>query len=105
MGKLTVDFSRDSEALTFTLSGRIDATNAYSFSDAVASVLGEGKDEVVVFDCGSLEYISSMGLRVLLSLAKRRSSPIKLVNVSHEVMSILNITGFSQIFDVAGGEE
>ena len=105
MGTINVDCINGQDSIKFVLKGRIDATNAYSFSDAVRSAVGEASEKEVVFDCGGLEYISSMGLRVLLGIRKRRSKPVKLANVSGEVLSILNITGFTQLFDVSGGNE
>ena len=104
MGSLTVDCIREQKSINFVLSGRIDASNAYSFSDAITSALVDGHEEAIVFDCGGLEYISSMGLRALLSLRKKkRNVAFRLMNVSHSVMSILELTGFTQIFDVTGG--
>ena len=46
-----------------------------------------------------------MGLRVLLSLRKKWRGPVRLENVSREVRGILDITGFSQIVEVSGGNE
>ncbi|MBQ7154323.1 MAG: STAS domain-containing protein [Synergistaceae bacterium] len=105
MGQLTIDFKRSPETLRFVLFGRIDATNANAFGDAVKSALIDSRDEDVVFDCTNLEYVSSMGLRVLLSLRKKWRGPVRLENVSREVRGILDITGFSQIVEVSGGNE
>ena len=55
MGQLTIDFKRSPETLRFVLFGRIDATNANAFGDAVKSALIDSRDEDVVFDCTNLE--------------------------------------------------
>ena len=103
MAKLSVVFLQSPEYLRFELDGRIDATNAYNFSDAVSAAIRDRPENVVVFDCKKLEYVSSAGLRVFLSLYKRDKRTVKLVNVSREVWNILTVSGFSQIFEVSGG--
>ncbi|MBQ7221539.1 MAG: STAS domain-containing protein [Synergistaceae bacterium] len=104
MSSLTVNVIHEPEGLRLILDGRIDARTAYNFSDALSAVLS-GNQGNIVFDCEKLAYISSAGLRVLLSMHKRNKLPVKLVNVCHEVRSILDLTGFSQIFDVSGGND
>lgn len=103
MANLTVSVVNDSECIRFILEGRIDASNVYNFSDALSAALIGYTGEKVVFECGKLEYISSAGLREFLRLLKRRKLAVKLENVTHQVGSIMNMTGFSQIFDVSGG--
>lgn len=88
----------------FILVGRIDATSANYFEDALNSELASNPGESITLDCSGLEYISSMGLRVLLKLQKKSKQPIKLENVSPAVMSILTMTGFSQLLEVSGGK-
>ena len=87
----------------FILTGRIDATTANSFEDALNSELANNPEGSITLDCSGLEYISSMGLRVLLKLRKN-SEAVRLENVPPSVMSILNVTGFSQLLDISGGK-
>ena len=56
----------------------------------------------LTFDLGSLEYISSAGLRVLLSLQKtmKKQGLMLVKNVSEEVQEIFEVTGFSDIFTI-----
>lgn len=107
MAKLSVVFLQSPEYLRFELHGRLDASNAYSFSDAVSAAIRGRPEKSVVFDCGKLEYVSSAGLRALLTMRKRQGLAVKLVNVSESVRNILTISGFSQIFDVesSGGNQ
>ena len=99
MSKLQITF----EPNQFILTGRIDATTANSFEDALNSELATNPDTPITLDCSGLEYISSMGLRVLLKLRKKSGQYVKLENVSPAVMSILSMTGFSQLLEVSGG--
>ncbi|MBR1671903.1 MAG: anti-sigma factor antagonist [Fretibacterium sp.] len=91
------------EHLFFTVGGRIDSVTVKEFGDAVAKERTNNPNGGIVFDCGDLEYISSAGLRVFLSLRKKEKEPIRLINVSPRVNEILEVTGFSQLFDVARG--
>ena len=103
MASLTVSVVSDSDCMKFILEGRIDASNAYYFSDALSAALIGYTGGKIVFECRKLEYISSAGLRELLRLWKRRKLAVKLENVTHEVESIMNMTGFSQFFEISGG--
>ena len=105
MGAITVDCINGQDSVKFILTGRIDSTNAYKFYDAVCAVIDIHPVRDIEFDCRGLEYISSLGLRVFLSMQKKKRILVKLVNVSHEVWNILTITGMTQIFDVSGGSE
>ena len=49
-------------------------------------------------DCENLSYISSAGLRVLLSAHKRMRGEMKLINVNELVMEVLEMTGFADIW-------
>lgn len=103
MANLTVSVVNDSDCMKFILEGRIDASNVYHFSDALNAALIGCTGGKVVFECRKLEYISSAGLREFLRLLKRKKLVVRLEHVTHQVESIMNITGFSQIFEVSGG--
>lgn len=62
--------------------------------------LGDAK--TLVFDFSDLEYISSAGLRVLLSAQKVMSRQGKMVvrNVNDTVMDVFTVTGFSDILTI-----
>jgi len=81
------------------LNGRIDSNNAPQIEKMVLEQL-EGQDGApVVIDAGSLEYISSAGLRVLLRV--RKSHPdMTITGVSSEVYEILDMTGFTEMMTV-----
>ena len=59
-----------------------------------------GTDKNIVLDAENLVYISSAGLRVLIKLRKMAGAPLKIINVSQDVFSILEVTGFIELFDV-----
>lgn len=79
--------------------GSINSANAAEFGEALAGLPGEA--ESVVLDITELAYISSAGLRVLLSLKKRCGDiPLRIVGASGDVMDVFNMTGFSDIMDI-----
>ncbi len=58
----------DNGRLTFLLEGRIDSTNASAFEEEIMAAVNEASDGEITIDAEKLAYISSAGLRVLLSL-------------------------------------
>ncbi len=82
-----------------SVDGSINSVNAQQFGDVLA--VAPGDTEGVVINAAELEYISSAGLRVLLSLKKRCGKKIfKIIGVSSDVMNIFDVTGFSEIMEI-----
>ena len=83
--------------LVISLAGRLDTITAPELEEQLAS--GLETKEKLTFDMEKLEYISSAGLRVLLSAQKKMSKKGGMVvkNVSEEVMEIFEVTGFADI--------
>lgn len=80
-------------------SGVINSANAAEFGEALSALPGEAEN--VVLDITELEYISSAGLRVLLSLKKRCGDrPFRIVGANGGVMDVFDMTGFSDIMDI-----
>lgn len=97
---LNINKNSEDGKLVIALEGRLDTVTA---PDLEAS-LTESLDEVseLTFDMESLEYISSAGLRVLLSAQKtmNRKGSMKLVKVNDTVMEIFDVTGFADILTI-----
>ncbi len=91
---------RQDSKLTVTLAGRLDTTTAPELEAALAESL-EGVEELSL-DFKDLEYISSAGLRILLSTQKKmsRQGEMKLTNVGETVMEVLEVTGFADILTI-----
>ena len=81
--------------LQISLEGRLDTTTAPDFE----SFLNRNVDGTlaVVINCEKLTYISSAGLRVLLSAQKKTKGAMKLTNVCELVMEVFEMTGFADI--------
>ena len=82
-----------------SVEGSINSSNAAEFGNALAALPGEYNE--IVIDGANLEYISSAGLRVLLSLKKRcGAKPFRIINVKSDVMDVFEMTGFSEIMEI-----
>lgn len=97
---LKTTISAENGVLTISPKGRLDTTNAGEFEAEVNEQLNGITN--LIFDMKELEYISSAGLRVLLSFHKAvtQTGSMKLINVNEEVGEILDITGFADIFEM-----
>lgn len=97
---MTINTTKEGEKLIIAPEGRIDSVTAPEFGKAVEDNI-EGIKELVI-DFAKLDYISSAGLRVLLSLQKTMSKvgTMKLINVGDVIMDVLNITGFVDILTI-----
>jgi anti-anti-sigma factor len=94
---------------TIAVEGRIDMLNADEFQQAADEAVAKlfGKSGTLIMDFSQLKYISSAGLRVILSCykqMKKSSGTLKIVNVLPTIMEVLEITGFKNIVDISETE-
>ena len=80
--------------------GRISSANVGELQSALSEALRESEGRELIIDAEALEYISSAGLRVLLSVSKAQDHPLTVRNVSPEVYEIFEMTGFTSILNV-----
>ena len=93
---MKIDFTKNNGEMTVAIDGRFDTVTA----PELESFLGEhymGVDSLI-FDCKELDYISSAGLRVLLTAHKRMKGAMKLTGVNELVMEVFEMTGFADIW-------
>ena len=86
--------------LTLYLEGRIDSNHAAETEAAMLEAIRKHPGADIVLDAENLEYISSAGLRALMTLRKYSEDPITIKSVSAEVYEIFEMTGFTELFDV-----
>ena len=98
---MTIEIKKTGTATVIEIAGRLDTTTAPVLDKTISEDISENSD--LTLDLKNLEYISSAGLRVLLSAQKRmrRSGSMKLRNVCEEVMDIFEMTGFADILEFA----
>ena len=98
---MTINKNLEGSKLTVAVEGRLDTTTAPQLEEEFKNSL-EGVEDLVL-DFSKLDYISSTGLRVLLSAQKQMNKVGKmtLTGVSPEIMEIFEVTGFSDILTFA----
>lgn len=87
---------------TIAVSGRLDALTSAELETELTQTLAED-NTTVVLDCASLEYISSAGLRVLMSAHKAclaGGKNFEVVDVCPDVSEVLAMTGFDAILNL-----
>ena len=98
--KMNIVKTQNASALTIAVVGSLNTTTAPELEAELKASL-DGVSELVL-DFEKLDYISSAGLRVLLSAQKvmAKKGKMKVIHVNESVMEIFEITGFSDIFDI-----
>ena len=97
---MTIEIKKNADELVLEITGRLDTITAPALDKTINENLGEIKN--LILDFKNLEYISSAGLRVLLSTQKKlqQKGTMKLKNVREEVMDVFEMTGFIDILTV-----
>ena len=97
---MTTQLTNHGGKTTLTLIGRLDTAAAQVLNAELEQRLsGAGTIESLIVDADGLEYISSSGLRILLTLTKCYKD-FHIINVQPAVYDVLNMTGFTKIINV-----
>lgn len=84
------------------VSGRLDASTSSSFEEKLTSIIDSGEKNILI-NFKELDYISSMGLRVLLQAAKKLKTSqgsISLCEMKDNILEVFDIAGFTQVFQI-----
>ncbi len=87
-------------SLVLKPSRRIDSSSAQAFEDEAIALVDAGAKKVVI-DASDLDYISSAGLRVILTTAKRAKAAgggLTIACARANVKEVLTVSGFGSIF-------
>ena len=86
--------------LTVELIGEVDSMNTPELEEKLLKEIDGVKE--LIFDLKGLEYISSAGLRVLLTMQKTMKAQGSMVikNTNEEVMEIFKVTGFVRLLNL-----
>lgn len=97
---MTITKNLNGTTLTVALEGRLDTTTAPELENELKGSM-DGITELIM-DFSKLDYISSAGLRVLLSAHKamRGKGQMKVTNVNEIVQEVFEVTGFSDILTI-----
>ncbi len=94
---MEIELKNENGSLTVKLIGKLDTMTAPKLEEE----LSKNIDGVIgiVFDLEQLKYISSSGIRVLLTI-KKKIGNMKILKPTEEVMKVLEITGLIDVFDI-----
>lgn len=97
---MTITKTLDGTNLTIALEGRLDTTTSPQLEGDMHPDIDSATE--VTFDLEKLAYISSAGLRVLLSAQKimNKQGKMTIKNVCPEIMDIFDVTGFVDILNI-----
>ena len=97
---MTINQTKNGDALIVALTGRLDTTTAPQLETELKSALDGVK--TLELDFSGLDYISSAGLRVLLSTQKQMNKlgGMKVTHVNETVSEVFEVTGFSDILTI-----
>ncbi len=99
---MEISKNKSGSKLIISLSGRLNTVSAPMFEEEIKSSVGDGDVTELVLDFSNLEYMSSAGLRILLSTQKTMNKQGKMTvrNVNNTIMEVLEITGFTKIITI-----
>ena len=94
---MTIEIKKNDQETIIEIVGRLDSITAPALDKTISEDIGDTKN--LVLDVKGMEYISSAGLRVLLSAQKKmqRIGSMKVTGVCAEVMEVFEMTGFADI--------
>ena len=97
---MTIEQKREGNALVLALEGRLDTMTAPQLEAELKTALPGVT--ALTFDLEKLDYISSAGLRVLLSAQKtmHKQGAMKVKNANEMILEIFEVTGFSDILTI-----
>lgn len=98
---MTLEIRYGENAITGILAGRLDTVAAVQFAKDIEP-LTENADKKIILDCSQLEFISSSGLRLFLTLRKAslaKGGKVIVKGISKEIQKVFTITGFSSLFE------
>ena len=97
---MTITKTLDGTNLTIALEGRLDTTTSPQLEGEMHPDIDSATE--VTFDLEKLAYISSAGLRVLLSAQKimNKQGTMKVTRANEMILEIFEVTGFSDILTI-----
>ena len=94
---MTIEIKKNAAETIIEIVGRLDTITAPALDKTINEDIGDAQN--LVLDVKGMEYISSAGLRVLLSAQKKmqKIGSMKVINVCSDVMEVFEMTGFADI--------
>ena len=103
----TTTEKNENGVLIVSLNGRLDATTSSGLTNELSQLIASGEHKILI-NFEKLEYISSAGLRVLITtvkLLKAKQGKLILSNMSSGIFEVLRVSGFSKILNINETQE
>ena len=84
------------------INGRLDTPAAVKAQQEIEPLL-QNADKAITLDCTDLEYISSSGLRLFLTIRKEaaaKGGKVVIEHINDEIKKVFMMTGFYNLFDI-----
>ena len=99
---MKVEILKAEDAVTAKLIGRLDSVASPEIAKALEP-LNDVADKKIILDCSQMEYISSSGLRIFLSLRKesvKKGGTVIIRDINNEIRKVFMMTGFLNLFEI-----
>jgi anti-sigma B factor antagonist len=98
---MNINVTAHNSVTLIEVNGRIDSMNANQLGDALSSEIDGGHIQLVL-DLANVEYMSSAGLREIVSALKkvRGKGDVRIAQPSHRVREVLEMAGLDTIFQI-----
>jgi len=96
------EIKKQNGGLYATVNGRLDTPAAVAAQQEILPLL-ENADKDITLDCTALQYISSSGLRLLLTIRKEASAKggkVIIEHISDDIRKVFKMTGFYNLFEI-----
>lgn len=96
------DIKQQEGGMLAIVSGRLDTPAAVKAQTEITPLL-ENADKEIILDCKDMEYISSSGLRLFLTIRKEASTKggkVIIENISEDIKKVFMMTGFFNLFEI-----
>ena len=102
LGTMIFNIAENNDGMLVNVAGRLDTPAAVKAQKEIEPLL-QNADKEIVLDCQELEYISSSGLRLFLTLRKEtstRGGKVIIKNINEEIKKVFMMTGFFNLFEI-----
>lgn len=99
---MTTKITTNGNQMIASFAGRLDTAAAVHTAEDIKPLL-DATDKEIILDCSELEYISSSGLRIFLSIRKAattHNSKVKVKNINADIRQVFMMTGFISLFEI-----
>lgn len=104
---MNVNIIEKDQALVAELAGRLDTAVSQEVASRLQPMI-DNADRTLILDCKDLEYISSSGLRIFLTIRKAaaaKGGKVIVKDISTEIRQVFMMTGFLNLFEISSSEK